>query len=51
LLAMHELTGDANVINTENDLYNKVDAHTIISVAKKILNPGNSSVLYYLTNK
>lgn len=51
LLAMHELTGDANVINTENDLYNKVDAHTIVSVAKKILNPGNSSVLYYLTNK
>jgi len=48
LLAMHELVGDANDINLEIDEYKLVTGEEIISAAKKILNPRNSSVLYYL---
>jgi predicted Zn-dependent peptidase len=51
LLAMHELVGDANDINREIEEYKLVSADEIIASAKKILIPGNSSVLYYLADK
>jgi predicted Zn-dependent peptidase len=51
LIAMHELVGDATDINTEIEKYEKVTAEDIIAAAKKILNQGNSSILYYLAEK
>ena len=40
--------GDANLINTELEKYNKVTRQDIINVAKKYLNKDNRVVLYYL---
>ena len=51
LLAMHELTAKAEDINKEMEEYEKVTANEIVAAAQKILNPGNSSVLYYLAEK
>ena len=51
LLAMYELVGDAEDINKEIEEYKKVTEEYILSAAKKILKPENSSVLYYLANK
>jgi zinc protease len=49
LLAMHELISDAHAINHEIEAYKAVDAESILNAAKKILNPANSSVLYYMS--
>ena len=40
--------GDANLINTELDRYNKVTREDIQNVAKKYLNKDNRVVLYYV---
>jgi zinc protease len=40
--------GDANLINTELDKYNKVTRQDVLNVAKKYLNKDNRIVLYYL---
>ena len=40
--------GDANLINTELDKYNKVTREEVLKVAKKYLNKENRVVLYYL---
>lgn len=40
--------GDANLINTELDKYNKVSREDVLSVAKKYLNKDNRVVLYYI---
>jgi predicted Zn-dependent peptidase len=40
--------GDANLINTELEKYNKVTRQDIMNVAKKYLNKENRVVLYYL---
>jgi predicted Zn-dependent peptidase len=40
--------GDANLINTEFDKYNKVTREDVLNVAKKYLNKDNRVVLYYL---
>ena len=40
--------GDANLINTELDRYNKVTREDMQNVAKKYLNKDNRVVLYYL---
>ena len=40
--------GDANLINTELDKYNKVTRKDVLNVAKKYLNKENRVVLYYL---
>ena len=40
--------GDANLINTELEKYNKVTRQDILNVAKKYLNKDNRVVLYYL---
>ena len=40
--------GDANLINTELEKYNKVTREDVLAVAKKYLNKDNRVVLYYL---
>jgi len=40
--------GDANLINTELEKYNKVTRQDVLNVAKKYLNKDNRIVLYYL---
>lgn len=40
--------GDANLINTELERYNKVTREDVLSVAKKYLNNDNRVVLYYV---
>lgn len=51
LIAMHELTGEANDINLEVEKYRKVKAEEIVSQAKKVLRKENSSVLNYYAKK
>ncbi|RYY97312.1 MAG: insulinase family protein [Chitinophagaceae bacterium] len=41
--------GDANLVNTEIERYNKVTRQDLLNVAKKYLNPDNRVVLYYLS--
>jgi predicted Zn-dependent peptidase len=40
--------GDANLINTELEKYNKVTREDVLAVAKKYLNKDNRVVLYYV---
>ena len=40
--------GDANLINTELEKYNKVTREDVLNVARKYLNKDNRVVLYYL---
>jgi predicted Zn-dependent peptidase len=40
--------GDANLVNTELDKYNKVTREDVLKVAKKYLNKDNRVVLYYV---
>jgi hypothetical protein len=40
--------GDANLVNTELDKYNKVTREDVLKVAQKYLNKDNRVVLYYL---
>jgi zinc protease len=40
--------GDANLINTQFEKYNKVTREDILNVAKKYLNKDNRVVLYYV---
>nr|WP_152425258.1 pitrilysin family protein [Nafulsella turpanensis] len=44
----HVYFGDANLINTEIERYNKVTREDLRRVANKYLNPENRVVLYYL---
>ena len=50
-LAYYELLGDANLINTEINNYNKVSAQDIQRVAKEIFTKENSAVLFYKPKK
>ena len=47
-LAVAELLGDTELVNTEVSYYRKVTAEEIKNQAKKIFRDENSSVLYYL---
>jgi predicted Zn-dependent peptidase len=50
-LAIAEYMGNANLINTEMGLYNKVTAGDIQKQAKEIFADTNCSVLYYMAKK
>lgn len=49
-LAMYELMGDANLINTELEKYHEVTADDILNLSKEIFQESNSCTLYYLSN-
>jgi predicted Zn-dependent peptidase len=40
--------GDANLVNTELEKYNKVTREDVLAVAKKYLNKNNRVVLHYV---
>jgi len=48
-MAYCELLGNIDLVNTEVDLYNSVDANDIVSIAKEIFSENNCSTLYYLS--
>ena len=49
-LAMYELLGDANLINTELESYHSVTRDEILQESRVIFNDNNSNTLYYLAN-
>ncbi|MBS1929011.1 MAG: insulinase family protein [Bacteroidetes bacterium] len=50
-LAMYELLGDPNLINTELGNYQKVSALDILNESRLIFNRNNCNTMYYLSNK
>ncbi len=50
-LAFFEHLGNAQLINSEIDKYQKVSKDDILKIAKKLFSPENASVLYYLSEK
>ncbi len=48
-LAYYELLGDANMMNTELDLYSKVTTEEIKEESKAIFTAENSNTIYYLS--
>jgi zinc protease len=46
-LAYYEMLGDANLLNSLADSYNRVTAEEILLSARKIFRPENCSTLYY----
>jgi predicted Zn-dependent peptidase len=48
-LAMYELLGNADLINTELDNYRKVSAEDILVESKRIFDVNNSNTMYYLS--
>jgi predicted Zn-dependent peptidase len=50
-IAMYELLGDANLINTELSKYQEVTAEEIVDLCGSIFNENNSNTLYYLSKK
>jgi predicted Zn-dependent peptidase len=49
-LAMYELLGDANLINTELDKYQAVTSEELLNESKAIFNENNCNTLYYYSN-
>jgi predicted Zn-dependent peptidase len=49
-LAMYELLGDANLINTELDKYQAVPSEELLNESKAIFNENNCNTLYYYSN-
>jgi hypothetical protein len=49
-LAMYELLGDADLINTELGKYHAVTAEELINESKIIFDENNCSTLYYYSN-
>ena len=50
-LAYHEVLGDADDINRENEQYMSVTQEEIAWVSERVFRPENSSVIYYLPEK
>lgn len=50
-LAMYELLGDANLINTELGNYQKVTAENMLTESREIFDKRNCNTMYYLSNK
>lgn len=48
-LAYYELLGDASLMNTELDRYNKVSVEDVQQLSKEIFTEANSSTLWYLS--
>src|SRR5580658_6378015 len=48
-LAIYELLGDANMMNTELDKYRSVTAEDILAASREIFDDRNSNTLYYRT--
>ncbi len=46
-LAIYELLGDANMMNTELDRYQAVTAAEVLEHSAQLFDPGNSNTLYY----
>jgi len=46
-LAIYELLGDANMMNTELGRYQAVTADEILATSRRIFDPNNSNTLYY----
>jgi predicted Zn-dependent peptidase len=49
-LAIYELLGDANMMNTELEKYQAVSAEEILLASRRIFDPCNSNTLYYRSN-
>lgn len=49
-LAMYELLGDANMMNTELQKYQDITVNDIQEYSKKIFQPNNSNTLFYYAN-
>ena len=49
-IAMYELLGDANLINTELSRYHSVSAADILQASRKIFDEKNGNTMYYLSN-
>jgi zinc protease len=49
-LAMYELLGDANLINTELDKYRAVTAELLKEESNTVFEETNSNTLYYYSN-
>jgi predicted Zn-dependent peptidase len=49
-LAMYELLGDANLMNTELGKYQLITADEILRESQKLFNKKNSNTLYYYSN-
>jgi len=50
-IAMYELLGDANLINTELSKYQEVTAQEIVDLCRIIFDENNSNTLYYRSKK
>jgi zinc protease len=46
-LAIYELLGDANMMNTELGRYQAVTAEEMLALSREIFDPNNSNTLYY----
>jgi zinc protease len=46
-LAIYELLGDAEMMNTELDKYRAVTAEDMLETSREIFDPKNSNTLYY----
>jgi len=49
-LAIYELLGDANMMNTELERYQAVSAEEILLTSRQIFDPSNGNTLYYRSN-
>jgi zinc protease len=49
-LAMYELLGDADLMNTELEKYQSITAEEILSESQKLFDEKNSNTLYYYSN-
>jgi len=49
-LAMYELLGDANMMNTELEKYHAVTVEDLLTTSQKVFDYNNSNTLYYYSN-
>ena len=50
-LAIYELLGDVNMMNTELGKYQAVTSEELLETSRRLFDPNNSNTLYYLSNK